>query len=109
LLAVDGVARNGHASARLPHNLHIAVDGVDGEALLLALDAAGVAVSTGSACQSGAAEPSHVLAAVGAPLDGVGHVRLTVGRTTTAEEVDTAATAFEEAVAGLRAGGGGFW
>ncbi len=109
LLAIDGVTRNGHATARLPHNLHVAVDGVDGEALLLALDAAGVAVSTGSACQSGAAGPSHVLAAVGAPLDGVGHVRLTVGRTTTTGEVDAAATAFEGAVARLRAQGGGFW
>ncbi len=109
LLAVDGVARNGHATARLPHNLHVAVEGVDGEALLLALDAAGVAVSTGSACQSGAAEPSHVLAAVGAPFDGVGHVRLTVGRTTTTGEVEAAATAFEEAVLRLRAQGGGFW
>ncbi|MGH8898474.1 MAG: cysteine desulfurase family protein, partial [Egibacteraceae bacterium] len=52
LLAVVGVTLNGSATARLPHNAHVAVPGCDGEALLLALDAAGIAASTGSACQS---------------------------------------------------------
>jgi cysteine desulfurase len=107
LLAVPGVAVNGSLEQRLPHNAHVAVEGVDGEALLLALDAAGVAASTGSACQSGAAEPSHVLQAIGARTDGVAHLRLTCGRTTTEAEVDHAIGAFTAAVERLRAAGGG--
>ncbi|HVM13539.1 MAG TPA: cysteine desulfurase family protein [Egibacteraceae bacterium] len=108
LLGVGGVAVNGSPDRRLPHNAHVAVNGCDGEALLLALDAAGVAASTGSACQSGAAEPSHVLTAVGADPD-VAHLRLTCGRTTTTPDIDRAVAAFTEAVKRLRdAGGGGF-
>jgi cysteine desulfurase len=107
LLALDGVTLNGHPTRRLPHNLHVAVEGCDGEALLWALDGAGVAVSLGSACQSGAAERSHVLAAVGAPRDRA-HVRLTLGRTTTEPDVAAAATAFRDAVKRLRDAGGGF-
>lgn len=101
LLAVDGVTLNGSAQVRLPHNAHVAVNGCDGEALLMTLDRAGIAASTGSACQSGAAEPSHVLAAVGADPD-VAHLRLTCGRTTDEAAVDTAVAAFSEAVAMLR-------
>ena len=107
LLAVDGATLNGSRVARLPHNAHVAVAGCDGEALLLALDAAGIAASTGSACQSGAAEPSHVLTAIGADPD-VAHLRLTCGRTTTKEDVDAAVEAFSGCVARLRAAGGGF-
>jgi cysteine desulfurase len=106
LLAVDGVTLNGSAQQRLPHNAHVAVDGCDGEALLLALDAAGVAVSTGSACQSGAAEPSHVLTAIGAPRDAA-QLRFTCGRTTTDADVDVAVSAFVDAVKRLRDAGGG--
>jgi cysteine desulfurase len=107
LLAVGGVAVNGSLEQRLPHNAHVAVDGCDGEALLLALDAAGVAASTGSACQSGSAEPSHVLQAIGARTAGVAHLRFTCGRTTSADDVDAAATAFAETVKRLRDAGGG--
>ena len=107
LLAVDGVTLNGSAQQRLPHNVHVGVDGCDGEALLLALDAAGVCVSTGSACQSGAGTPSHVLAAIGAPLDR-GHLRFTCGRTTTESDVDDAVTVFTDTVKRLRDAGGGF-
>jgi cysteine desulfurase len=107
LLAVDAVTVNGSLERRLPHNVHVAVDGCDGEALLLALDAAGVAASTGSACQSGAAAPSHVLTAIGARTDGVAHLRLTCGRTTTEADVDATAAAFATAVERLRAAGGG--
>lgn len=101
LFAVGGVTLNGCARRRLPHNVNVAVEGCDGEALLMTLDRAGVAASTGSACQSGAAEPSHVLTAVGADPD-VAHLRLTCGRTTDVTAVDTAAAAFSEAVATLR-------
>lgn len=107
LLAVDGVTLNGSATARLPHNAHVAVEGCDGEALLLALDTAGIAASTGSACQSGAAEPSHVLTAIGAPHDRA-HLRFTCGRTTTQADVEAAVTAFTDCVKRLRDAGGGF-
>jgi cysteine desulfurase len=107
LLAVAGVTLNGSAEQRLPHNAHVGVDGCDGEALLLALDAAGIACSTGSACQSGAAEPSHVLRAIGADLDRTAHLRFTVGRTTTEADVDTAVAAFSDSVGRLRMAGGG--
>ncbi|MEX2618801.1 MAG: cysteine desulfurase family protein [Egibacteraceae bacterium] len=107
LLGVDGVALNGSLDQRLPHNAHVAVDECDGEALLMALDSAGVAASTGSACQSGAAEPSHVLTAIGADPD-VAHLRFTCGRTTDQAAVDTAVTAFTDAVKRLRDAGGGF-
>lgn len=107
LLGLDGVTLNGSATQRLPHNLSVGVAGCDGEALLTALDAAGLAVSLGSACQSGAAERSHVLAAVGAAEDRA-HVRLTVGRTTTQAEVAYTADAFVDVVKRLRDAGGGF-
>ena len=107
LLAVDGVMLNGSPTARLPHNVHVGVEGCDGEALLSALDSAGVAVSLGSACASGAAKASHVLAAVGAPEDRA-HLRLTVGRTTTPADVEKAVTVFRDVVKRLRDAGGGF-
>jgi cysteine desulfurase len=108
LLAVEGVSLNGSAEWRLPHNAHVAVDGCDGEGLLLGLDSEGVAASTGSACQSGAAEPSHVLTAIGAPTEGTGHLRFTCGRTTTPADADRAGEAFAAVVRRLRAAGGGF-
>jgi cysteine desulfurase len=108
LLAVEGVSLNGSRDRRVPHNAHVAVAGVDGEALLLALDAAGVACSTGSACQSGAAEPSHVLAAIGAPTCDTAHLRFACGLDTTEADVDAAAAAFGDAVGRLRQAGGGF-
>ena len=107
MLAVDGVSLNGSAEARMPHNINVAVEGCDGEALLLGLDAAGVCASTGSACQSGATNLSHVLAAIGAATDR-GHVRFTLGRTTTEEDIAGAATAFADTVTQLRATGGAF-
>ncbi|MGH8929567.1 MAG: cysteine desulfurase family protein [Egibacteraceae bacterium] len=107
LASVGGVTLNGSATARLPHNVHVGVEGCDAEALLMALDAAGVAVSTGSACQSGAAEPSHVLEAIGAPLDRA-HLRFTCGRTTTEADIENAITTFTDCVKRLRDAGGGF-
>lgn len=107
LRAIEGVTLNGSAQARLPHNVNVAVTGCDGEALMLAMDAAGVCVSTGSACQSGATEQSHVLAAIGAATDRA-HVRLTCGRDTSAEDVATAVTCFSDAVKRLRDAGGGY-
>ena len=107
MLAVEGVTLNGSSEHRLPHNINVAVAGCSGEALLLSLDAAGVCASTGSACQAGATGPSHVLAAIGA-ADDAGHVRLTLGRTTSEADVATAADAFRTTVQALRGGGGAF-
>ena len=107
MLAVGGVSSNGDTARRLPHNVNVAVEGCDGEGLLLALDAAGLCASTGSACQSGATQPSHVLTAIGAPTDR-GHVRLTLGRTTTQADIDASADIFADSVAKLRAAGGAF-
>ena len=107
LLGVDGVALNGSRTRRLPSNAHVAVAGCDGESLLAALDVRGVAVSAGSACQSGAVAPSHVLAAIGADPDRA-HLRFTLGRTTTAEQIAHAVEAFHDAVKRLRDAGGGY-
>jgi cysteine desulfurase len=104
LRAIDGVVRSGPADPRrrLASHVHVTVDGVDGEALALGLDAAGVAASAGSACSSGAATGSHVVAAcglAGAPL------RLSLGWTSTRDEVDHAVAVLGELVPRLRAGG----
>jgi cysteine desulfurase len=80
---------NGSLEHRLPHNLHVSFEGIEGEALLMALD--GIAVSTGSACASGSQAPSHVLAAIGATGDRAGaSIRFGLGRTTTTDDVDFA-------------------
>lgn len=107
LRTIDGVTLNGSPTARLPHNAHVAIAGCDTDALMAALDTAGLCASAGSACQSGAAEPSHVLAAIGAAPESA-HVRMTCGRTTTAGEVDAAITIVRDAVVRLRDAGGGF-
>jgi cysteine desulfurase len=101
--AVPGVTVDGETAERLPNNLHLLIEGIDGESLILLLDAAGIAASQGSACSSGAAEPSHVLAAMGVSRDlARGALRLTLGPSTTEPEVDRAASAVGEAVARLR-------
>lgn len=86
---VEGVRRNGAAERSLPNILNLSFEGAEGEALLLALDMAGVAVSTGSACTSGAVEPSHVLLAMGLPPRlAQCSLRFSLGRFNTAEEID---------------------
>jgi cysteine desulfurase len=92
VLAVDGVEPTGHAVERLPHILSIVARGIDGASVALALDLAGIAASTGSACSSGSGEVSHVLTAMGYPADEArGALRLSLGRTTTGAEIDEAA------------------
>lgn len=77
------------AATRLPHIANLVIPGVEGEAMLLHLDAAGIAVSTGSACSSGSLKPSHVLLAIGCPVElAHGSLRLSLGRFTTEEDVD---------------------
>lgn len=75
---------------RLPHILNATVPDIDQEALLIALDAEGVAVSVASACQSGAAEPSHVLAAMGRTSETAASIRLSLGHITTETDIDRA-------------------
>ncbi len=92
LRGLEDVEETGHPVERLPGLASIVARGLDGSALAMALDLAGVACSTGSACVSGSNDPSHVLLAMGFPEDEArGALRLSLGRTTTAEEVDEAA------------------
>ena len=89
LLVLDGVRLNGHLTERLPGNVNISFRSADSESLLLALDLAGVAASSGSACTSGSLEPSHVLSAIGLdPETAAGTLRFSLGRWTTDEEID---------------------
>jgi cysteine desulfurase len=100
---LTGVRVSAAGAERLPNNLHLVIDGIDGESLILLLDAGGIAASQGSACSSGAAEPSHVLAAMGVSRERArGALRLTLGPETTEADVDRAATAVVEAVDRLR-------
>jgi cysteine desulfurase len=84
---------------------HVCIDGIENEALLYLLDEAGVCASAASSCASGAMEPSHVLAAMGVPTERAGGaLRLTLGRTTTADDIARATSAIVTAVRRLRAG-----
>jgi cysteine desulfurase len=107
LARIDGVRRSGPAdpSRRLASHVHVMIEGVDGEALAIGLDAAGVAASAGSACSSGASAGSHVVEACG--LDGA-PLRLSLGWSTTAAEVDHALAVLGELVPRLRGGGDAF-
>ncbi len=89
--------------ARLPNTTHIAFSGVEGEGLLIRLDLAGFAVSTGSACSSGAVEPSKGMLAAGfSPEEALSSLRVSVGMTNTIAEVDAFLTALAREVAALR-------
>jgi cysteine desulfurase len=95
----DGMSVNGTLDARLPGNLNVSFEGVDGEALLVSLD--DIAVSSGAACTQ--AEPSHVLMALGLTKDrALASLRFGIGRGTTAAEIDYAAAKVAEVVARLR-------
>ncbi|HWH05972.1 MAG TPA: cysteine desulfurase family protein [Gaiellaceae bacterium] len=103
LAALDAVTVTAAGSPRLPGHVHVCVDGVDAETLLVLLDAAGVCASSGSACSSGAAEVSHVLRAMGIPdRRARGALRLSLGATTTEAQVDEAAGVIERAIAQLQ-------
>jgi len=94
--AVAGLAQNGHLEERLPNTLSVRFPGVSGAALLAT--AAGVAASTGSACHEGAEQASPVVLAMGVPAtEALGTVRLTLGRGTTSQEVERAASALVDA------------
>jgi len=89
LRQVPGTVVNGSRGPRVPNTTNISIDRVEAESLLIALDLAGVAVSTGSACSSGTLEPSHVLRAMGFPAHRTQNsLRFSLGLFSTEEEVD---------------------
>ena len=94
---------NGHPTERLPNNVNFSFEQVEGEPILLGLDMAGIAASSGSACSSGSLEPSHVLLALGQPADlARGSLRLTLGKDNTEEEVDYVLSVLKDLVHRLR-------
>jgi len=93
-------------SLALPGTLHFTIPGAEGDSLLMLLDAAGIAVSTGSACQAGVPEPSHVLLAMGlSEADARGALRVTLGPATTVDEIDALVAALPAAVERAQAAG----
>ncbi len=85
---IDRSFLNGHPSRRLPQNINLRMEGIDGDAALAALDMSGICASKGSACSTGAPEPSHVLMAMGlTKAEALSSLRFTLGRHTTAEDL----------------------
>jgi cysteine desulfurase len=102
--SVPHTCLNGHPTRRLPGNVNVSVEFVEGESMLLLLDRSGICASTGSACTSGSLEPSHVLMAIGLPhAVAHGSLRLTLGEENTQEDVNTVLEAVPEVVTKLRA------
>ncbi|OGO02510.1 MAG: cysteine desulfurase NifS [Chloroflexi bacterium RBG_13_53_26] len=94
---------NGHPSQRLPNNVNVGIEFVEGEAMAISLDLEGIAVSTGSACSSHDMEPSHVLTALGVPaVLARGSLRFSLGRGTTEEDVERVLEVLPRIVARLR-------
>lgn len=103
LKTIPGSQLNGSRKNRLPNNLNISFEGVEGEAMVIALDEEGICASTGSACSSRSLEPSHVLLALGlSPEQAHSSLRLTLGRYTTKEEIDKVLKVLPKIVARLR-------
>ncbi|MFE0590606.1 cysteine desulfurase family protein [Micromonospora echinospora] len=104
--AVPEVVHNGDPADRLPGNAHFSFPGCEGDALLLLLDAQGIACSTGSACSAGVAQPSHVLLAMGADNDRArSSLRFSLGHTSTEADVDALIAALPAAVERARRAG----
>jgi len=103
LARVPAASVNGNGTTRIPNTTNIRFDGIEGEAMTIALDLRGFAVSSGSACSSGAVEPSHVLLAMGlTPEQARSSVRFSLGPSNTAEEVDALIEAVAESTMHLR-------
>jgi cysteine desulfurase len=100
---VPEVRLNGHPTRRLPGTCNVCFRHVESESIVLGLDLEGIAVSAGSACTSGNVEPSYVLVAMGVPLDwAMGAVRCSLGRSTSAEDIDYVVAAVAPLAAKLR-------
>lgn len=94
---------NGHPSKRLPNNVNVSFEFVEGESILIMLDMKGICASSGSACTSGSLDPSHVLLAIGLPHEKAhGSVRMTISEEITMEDADTAIDELKSIVARLR-------
>ncbi len=103
LAQIEDADVNGKGAARVPNTTNIHFDHIEGESLVIALDLKGLAVSTGAACSSGAIEPSHVLIAMGMrPGQARSSIRFSLGKQTTAEDIDFALALVPETVARLR-------
>jgi cysteine desulfurase len=103
LLAIESTVVNGQGAPRVPNTSNIRFDYIEGEALVIALDLKGLAVSTGAACSSGAIEPSHVLTAMGLTPDRArASIRFSLGKQNTSEDVDFALALVPGTVAYLR-------
>ncbi|MCU1287284.1 MAG: aminotransferase, class [Acidobacteriales bacterium] len=103
LVAIDDAGVNGDNAPRVPNTTNIHIDHIEGEALIIALDLKGLAVSTGAACSSGAIEPSHVLTAMGLPADQArSSIRFSLGKHNTEADIDFALSILPETVARLR-------
>ena len=101
--SIPDVHLNGPRQSRIPQTVNLSFEGIEGESILLALDIKGIACSSGSACTSGATEPSHVLTAMG--IDKVvaqGAIRFSMGRTTTKEQLDYVVSVLIEEISRLR-------
>ena len=103
LLSIEATGLNGEGAPRVPNTTNIYFDSIAGEALVIALDLKGLAVSTGAACSSGAIEPSHVLLAMGlGPDRAKASIRFSLGKQNMAEDVDFALALIPETVSRLR-------
>lgn len=101
--SIPGTHLNGHPKKRLANNINLRFDNIEGESILMLLNAKGVAGATGSACSSKSLQPSHVLLAMGIPAEKVhGSLRLSLGRWTTKEDTDYVADVLPEIIKRLR-------
>lgn len=103
LSQVEFASVNGAGAPRVPNTANICFDGIEGEAMVIALDLKGLAVSTGAACSSGAIEPSHVLLAMGLPSERArASIRFSLGRQTTSQDIEFALSLVPKTVRRLR-------
>jgi cysteine desulfurase len=101
---LDGIRLNGHPARRLPNNINLSVESIEGEGMILSLDMMGIACSTGSACSSSSLEPSHCLLAIGLPHElSHGSLRFSLGKYTKKGDIDTVLEALPQVVGRLRA------
>ena len=100
---ITEVYLNGHPTQRLSNTLNLSFRFIEGESIMLNLDLKGICVSTGSACTSGTLEPSHVLTAMGIPVDiAQGSIRFSLGSKNTQREIDHCASVLPEIIEKLR-------
>jgi cysteine desulfurase len=103
LADIEATGVNGGGAPRVPNTTNLHLDYIEGEAMVIALDLKGIAVSTGAACSSGSTEPSHVLVAMGvSPEHARGSMRFSLGKTNTSEEVDRFLAVLPEVLGRLR-------